>query len=136
MSIESRAALQAKATWLRRVLEPHFSYETAAPGWPGPSSQSSTGQCAAVAVIVRARLGLGLVSANVQGQGHWFNRSEEKDNPFDVDITGDQFGAPSVQVKPAGTLYEHATSRSAGELRPETIDRARLLARKAGLSLD
>jgi hypothetical protein len=63
----------------------------------GPHS-ASAGQCGTVATIVRAMLGGELVSAEIDAQSHWFNRSYVAGDFFDVDLTGDQFGLPPVQL--------------------------------------
>jgi hypothetical protein len=78
-------------------------------------------------------LGGSLVSANVHGISHWFNRVRIDDQLLDLDLTGDQFGYPAVQIKPAEELYPHTRERSPSELNDETLRRAILLARRASL---
>jgi hypothetical protein len=118
---------------LRAVLEPAFSPETASPRTSSAGRSPSAGHCAAVAAIVWQRLGGELVSAKVQGESHWFNRLSVGGHLIDVDLTGDQFGLPAVRVGEPGRLYCGTRPRNPSELRDETIRRAILLARKAGL---
>jgi len=65
---------------------------------------------------------------------HWFNRIRVDDQLLDLDITGDQFGYLAIQTKPAEELYPYTRERSPNELNDETLCRAALLARRAGLS--
>src|SRR5262245_57116842 len=88
---------------LRQRLEEAFSSETSAPGFEG--DVSSAGHCAAVAVIVRQVLGGELVSAQVAGHSHWFNRVASDGGDVDIDLTGDQFAKPAIQISRAGALY-------------------------------
>jgi hypothetical protein len=77
--------------------------------------------------------GYSAVSANVNGISHWFNRIQADDQLLDIDLTGDQFGYPAVQIKPAEELYPQTRERSPDELNDETLHRAAVLARRAGL---
>lgn len=97
------------------------------------SNVPSAGHCAAVAAIVWKTLGGSLVSANVNGTSHWFNRVQIGDQLIDFDLTGDQFGYSTVQLKPAEELYPHTRERSPVELDDETLHRTVLLARRVGL---
>lgn len=115
---------------LRVRLEPAFTPETAVPG--SKLTTPSSGQCAAVALIVHALLGGKLVSTRVAGTSHWFNRLVTSEGEFDVDLTGDQFGRPAVQLATAGALYD-ATIRSLDEVKDETLRRAASLATAAHL---
>jgi hypothetical protein len=121
------AALMA----LRARLERSFSPDTALHGQQ--SDILSAGQCAAAAAIIWEMLGGSLVSANVHGVSHWFNRIQIDDQLLDLDLTGDQFGYPAIQIKPAEELYLYTRERSPDELNDETLYRAILLARRAGL---
>lgn len=112
---------------LRQNLEAAFADDTRAPGTV--SSCPSAGHCAAAAIVVRRVLGGEFVSALVDGQSHWFNRVDG----FDVDLTGDQFSRPKVQISIAGAMYPDSRIRSAAELMDETIRRADLLAKRAGV---
>ena len=116
---------------LRRRLETAFSDETAAPGFPRLTP--SAGQCAAVSVVVHFGFGAGLASAQVQCLSHWFNRIRVGHSFVDVDLTGDQFGKPDVQVGPSDSLYGGTRSREPVELHNETLERAERLAARAGL---
>jgi len=119
---------------IRKIFEPAFSPETAAPGFQG--SVRSSGHCAIVAAILFQRLGGKLVSTTVDGQSHWFNRLPTTSGWMDVDLTGDQFGRPVVNVETADELYPDTRVREVVELNDETLARARLLAKKARLRFD
>jgi hypothetical protein len=120
---------------LRARLEPAFAPETAINQSGCPVSASS-GQCGAVATIVRTMLGGELVSANIEAQSHWFNRIRVADKLFDVDITGDQFGLPPIQLARVGTLYGGSRVRRPVEVDKNTLMRAALLAKRAGVDDD
>ena len=124
--------LRAELLELRAKLEKNFSPDTALNGLQ--SAVPSAGHCAAAAAIVWERLGGSLVSTSIKGMSHWFNRIQVDDQLLDLDITGDQFGYPAVQIKPAEELYPHTRKCSPDELNDETLHRAALLARRAGLS--
>lgn len=120
---------------LRSRLEPAFSPETAIPGLVNEKSPPSRGQCAAVAVVAHEVLGGEFVSAIVNGESHWFNRVRSDDRAVDIDLTGDQFGFPSIQIKDAGALYPGTRVRVSADIREETKARARLLAERAHISV-
>ena len=73
------------------------------------------------------------VSARVSGLGHWFNRIERQGRHLDVDLSGDQWNRPPVQIGDAGSLYDGARERLPTDLTPETVARAVVLAERAGL---
>jgi hypothetical protein len=123
--------LRAELLGLRARLDKSFSPDTALNGLQ--SDVPSVGHCAATAAIVWETLGGSLVSTRLKGMSHWFNRVQVDDQLIDLDITGDQFGYPTVQVKPAEELYPYTRERSPDELNDETLHRAALLARRAGL---
>lgn len=116
---------------LRRRLERGFGSDTAANGFRG--SGPSTGQCAAATLVVREAVGGEYASASVQNQSHWFNRIAHKGVSYDVDLTGDQFGLPAVQVGRTGELYNETRIRPSEDVSPETIARAARLAKRAGM---
>lgn len=118
---------------LRARLEPAFGPKTAIKLSRRPAT-ASAGQCAAVATILRTMLGGALVSANVEAQSHWFNRIPVAGDLFDVDITGDQFGLPAIQLARVGGLYGGSRVRRPGEVDGNTRMRAELLARRAGVN--
>ncbi len=124
-------ATATKLTQLRARIGRVFRLDTAAPGtaWSVPSA----GHCAAVAAIVNAEFGGELVSSIVEGQSHWFNRLNLGKHAFDVDLTGDQFGYAPLRVVTAEELFPAAQRRSTDELNDETLRRALLLAKRAGL---
>jgi hypothetical protein len=55
---------------------------------------------------------------------------------FDVDLTGDQFGLPPVQLARGGQLYGGSRVRRSSEVNQSTRMRAALLARRAGVGDD
>ena len=118
---------------LRDKLSSAFGPDTAASGFPkcGPSS----GQCAAVAAVVHEVLGGDMLSTHISGHSHWLNRVAMGGHALDIDFTGDQFGFPPIQLSQAGTLYPNTRQRDVTDLSTETLKRALLLSRRAGLSL-
>src|SRR5262245_36006860 len=124
--------LRAELLELRARLDKSFSPDTALNGLP--RDVPSTGNCAAAAAMGWKTLGGSLVSTSHNGMSHWVDRVQADGQLLDFDITGDQFGYPAVQIKPAGELYPHTHERSPDELNDETLQRAALLARRAGLS--
>ena len=116
---------------LRKCLEPVFTSDT------GRHSEEvvipSTGHCAAVALIANIMFKGQLISATVQKESHWFNRIEIDGLWYDVDLTGDQFGFPPVQIKTAQRLYGKSKVRSWKEVTWETAVRAYILAERADL---
>jgi hypothetical protein len=117
---------------LRRSLERHFQADTAAEGYTGTAA--SAGHCAAVALIVQHAFGGDLVSAPTSQGSHWFNRIRAEGVELDVDLTADQFGYDPVRISPAGHLCSGSAIRSMEDVFPETIDRSRRLADRAGLA--
>src|SRR5690606_8083903 len=116
------------ADWSRHArdrLEAAFSSETAQQGWP--TSAPSSGQCAAVAVIVHELLGGRMVSALVDGRSHWFNRLNTSVGDVDLDLTADQFGYPPIRLSRAGKLYPGTRVRQSIEVSLETKARSNLL---------
>lgn len=131
MRFTSIEHLRREAEALREQLESFFTPETAVGGEKG--NVASSGHCAAVAFIVFNKFGGSLVSAMVEGNSHWFNRIRVGTKSIDLDITGDQFGRPSIQIGPEDSLYKGARVRGTDDLRKETLTRAALLARKAAI---
>lgn len=136
-------ALSSLADGYRKLFELKFAPDTAAGGWQNDAIPSA-GHCAAVSAILYHQLAVfaerfggrvQCVSAIVNGGSHWFNRVELPDEAWDIDLTGDQFGLPPVQIAEAGTLYEGTRVRDFSELNEETLQRAALLARRAGLEV-
>ncbi len=121
--------LRAAALRIRLKLLPFFAPDTAAPGTSG--NTPSSGHCAAVALIVNELLGGELVSATVQGVSHWFNRIHARGQLLDLDLTGDQFQMPAIQVAKAGSLYTDTRVRNLRDVRAETGRRALTLASRA-----
>ncbi len=131
LTIKQRIDLVPILDILRRRLESAFSPETAAPGFDGRTP--STGHCAAVSAILAEMLGADMVSAQVANHSHWFNRMQIGEQAYDFDLTGDQFGLNTVQCAEANKLYRDSMVRSPQDLNTETLERARLLAMRAGL---
>lgn len=75
-----------------------------------------------------------MVSTIVDGVSHWFNRLRVEDQEWDFDLTGDQFGLPSLQIAASGTLYEHSRVRRWNELDARTLARLRLFLKRIQLS--
>jgi len=117
---------------LRSAVEKHFSKETVSPTHTNYKEGSSAGHCAAVAIIVHVLFGGEMVSTYVSGESHWYNRITFSGSSFDVDLTGDQFGFPSIQIAEANLLYANSRIRNFEELQPETLRRALTLACRAG----
>lgn len=125
MIFTTAARLETYARTVRRKLELVFSFDTKAPG--SMALPMSAGHCAAVAVVFYRLTGGEFVSTKVEGQSHWFNRVRCGGVCLDVDLTGDQFGRPQVQVAAPGTIYPDTRVRSIDELRDETLIRAEVL---------
>jgi hypothetical protein len=85
------------------------------------------------AIVVKQKLGGELVSTRVGEESHWFNRVTVDGYTYDVDLTGDQFGFPPVQIASAGALYGEPQLRALSEVHQETMIRAGALAQRAGL---
>jgi len=130
MKFQSINDVLKEAKRLRLRLEPAFGPETSS---DDSTTTPSSGHCAAVSAIVYAQYGGAFVSAKVHNHSHWFNRLRVGGQWIDVDITGDQFGRPSVQAGPQGSLYEGSRLRQPSELNDETRRRAATLAEKAGI---
>jgi len=125
---------------VRRALDGAFAPDTAiSVGGPLGGVFSSAGHCGAVAVIVQRIFGGDFVSAVVGGQSHWFNRVPLGGKTIDVDLTGDQFGRPAIQVCPREELgvdlYHGARLRRSDEVNADTLRRAGVLAERAGLEI-
>lgn len=131
MENDDLTRLRKKLLDFRARFEVGFSPDTALSGWQ--SAVPSAGHCAAVAAIVWETLGGSLVSTNIGGISHWFNRVRIDDQLLDFDLTGGHFGYPAVQIKPAEELYLHTRERPPNELNGKTLHRATLLARRSGL---
>jgi hypothetical protein len=122
--------VRATAEQIRQALESGFRTDTAFRGVR--RTVPSAGHCAAVAALVRRRLGGWLVSAVVGNHSHWFNRLRAGKHLVDVDLTGDQFGRRPIQIASFGHLYTGTRVRRPTELLPETLARSRVLEKRAG----
>lgn len=131
MEPKDRDALRETLESTRKQIDRAFRPDTAAKGFRG--STASTGHCAAVATIVYVLFGGEMVSTEVDGHGHWLNRISLGNRLLDVDLTGDQFGRPALQMEEAGQLYPNVRVRRPSELTDETLQRARLVAERAGI---
>lgn len=74
-----------------------------------------------------------MLSTLIVGQSHWFNRTRLCGFEWDVDLTGDQFGHPAIQLAGRGLLYAAGRERPWSDLSAETLSRASVLAIRAGL---
>lgn len=97
------------ANTLRALLEPAFCGETSFSG--DAYRGGSDGHCAAVALLVWAMFGGDMQSTTHEGVSHWFNRVKYLGEWYDMDLTGDQFGLPPVQITPAGDMYSNPRTR-------------------------
>lgn len=127
----SEEGLLSKARTARAQLERAFSLDTAQPGTL--VKVPSSGQCAAVAIVLHEMLGGVMVSAIVDGQSHWFNRVCTREGEMDVDVTADQFGFSPVRIARAGELYPATRIRQAEQLSSETRRRAKMLKRLSSI---
>jgi hypothetical protein len=129
--VKDKSQLRNAVRHLRKSLDEGFAPDTASPGFPGHTP--SSGHCAAAALIANQVLGGQLVSARVKGKSHWFNRFPLEEGALDVDITGDQFDLPRIQIEVAGELFPGTRVRSIDQVHAETIERAIVLAKRSGL---
>lgn len=113
---------------MRRKIQVAFLADTASPGSGWVPTMPSTGHCAIVSMLVQRTFGGEYMSAMPGGISHWFNRITTPVGAFDIDMTGDRFGRPRVQVAPTGELYAGTRIRMAGHLSAETIARFELFA--------
>lgn len=113
----------------RKKLEKVFSQDTAAPGTN--SDIPSAGHCAAVSYLIWSIFGGEMVSTKVNGQSHWFNRIGD----IDIDLTGDQFNRAPMQIADNSKLWPDTRLRNFGDLNQETLDRAQVLAKRAGYDI-
>lgn len=120
--------LTATFKTMRRMVQVAFLADTAAPNSGWVATMPSTGHCAIVAMLVQRTFGGEYVSASPGGVSHWFNRLHILDAYYDVDITGDQFGRPRVQVADAGTLYTGTIARLETHINEDTARRFELFA--------
>lgn len=80
-----------------------------------------------VALVLEQIYGGELMSAVVDRKSHWYNRIDGRE----VDLTGDQFGKPPIQISLKGeTLYPDSRVRSLADVSRETQERLRLFQRK------
>lgn len=114
---------------LRQRLVVAFSPDTSV--FNEESLIASTGHCAAVALIVFSKLGGCLVSSLIENKSHWYNRIQIGGVWCDVDLTGDQFGLPAIQVARAHELYAGTRVRALIEVNEKTHQQSELLRRRA-----
>lgn len=93
-----------------------FERDTASPSCQEQYRGGSHGHCVMAAMALQQLEGGWLVSATVEGVSHWYNALP---GGWFVDLTGDQFGRPAVQVsrKP---IYPETRRRSDTDLNDET----------------
>jgi len=123
--------MRARIQEIRETLEPHFSQDTSiSPGDYFSGRSSSAGHCGAVAVILYHMFPMSELMTIHGPDGHWFNKINGKY----VDITGDQFGWPPIQiVSNKHSAYPNATSRSLRDVPDDIYRNARTLAIRAGM---
>lgn len=137
---------------LKAKLAPHFQADTS--NDPSNYKGGAHGHCAAVAYIVNLLFGGQFVSTKVylreenKEVSHWFNRLSIGGLELDVDLTADQFGWSSISRDWKDRLWSFGTHmltqgiscttnkvRAQSELNQETINRARLLMKRAGIPM-
>jgi hypothetical protein len=106
---------------LRDRMERAFAEDTAGGMW-NPLVPSA-GHCALASIVVRGLFDGYFISARPGGVSHWFNRVPVAGEWFDVDVTGDQFGRPRVQVAGVDELFRDCRARSIDDLNRETWQR-------------
>lgn len=89
---------------LKMSMQKAFCADTAYCNMEGATP--SAGHCAIVAEIVREMFGGDVVSCNINGMPHRYNFI----NGLYVDLTGDQFGLPSVCLS-ASPIYDGVRHR-------------------------
>jgi hypothetical protein len=117
--------IKAELELLRSKLDLAFCKETK--NNPDNDITPSAGHCAAVSIIINKKYGGDMVSCIINGESHWFNRIMVGEELKDIDLTGDQFGYPAVQIEVAGELYKGSRVRRWEELTEGTIKRSELL---------
>lgn len=121
---------------LRRLLELEFSDDLR--NQPAPEGCiPSTGHCAIVANLCTSLWDMDLRSTTIQGQSHWYSRYyydvDGCEHFIDIDLTGDQFGLPPVQIsEPLVDLYPESRRRGFWEIDENTEKRTRNLLRRLG----
>jgi putative hydrolase of the HAD superfamily len=131
LSVQQPNVLLERLRAVRRSLDGAFASDTALAG--SRAATPSAGHCAAVATIVYGMFGGQLLTTSVDGESHWLNRLPTSHGAMDIDLTGDQFNRAPVQMGVPGALYDQVILRRFEELHVETLQRAELLATRAGL---
>jgi hypothetical protein len=136
VSAVRRLAQDARET-LKTAFGPDTAYDATEYSRSVAAGGSVTkGHSYSVAVVAWAQFDCDIVSGMAHGERHaWFRAYVRGNKAFDVDLTGDQFGLPEVQVVEAGRLYVgRATVRGIEAIRPPLLRRAERLAMRAGLT--
>lgn len=92
----TKDTLHQVSSWWRASLEPHFSGDPTASDFE--TTALSTGHCAAVAFLLCCFYEMELVYCKVDDQTHFINRIALDEEVWYVDLTGDQFGLPAVNI--------------------------------------
>lgn len=108
------SGLDVQLRQVRRILDKIFAPETQSKGTH--SHIPSAGHCAITALLLQSKFQGQLVSAKVQGVSHWYNNLDG----IYVDLTGDQFGFPKVQISDR-EIYPDTKVRNLAEITPETF---------------
>lgn len=118
---------------IRDKLEPHFSPDTAfnAEQWLA-AHRASAGHCAVVAIIIQDQLGGELVSRKVDGHSQWFNKLD--DGSY-IDATIDQYEQTDYGKVVHYFDLNDVRVRSHSELNQNTLERAAILAMRAGFPI-
>lgn len=122
------AAVKKQMEEVRECFDDIFSADTAydSKNYKG----GSHGHCAVVAAILKKKFGGDMYSTTINGQSHWFNQIIVDEIAYDVDITGDQFGLPAVQVGEPYTLYQDNRLRHEEQFDMDTVWRVMMLRKK------
>lgn len=115
---------------LRSDLDYVFAADTSAIQEQWTTRTPSAGHCAVVAILVRYLFGGDFVSTTIDGASHWFSRVPLEGIGHDMDVTGDQFGRPRIQIALMGGLYETARVRSIDDVNAGTWERYRTLTKR------
>jgi len=118
---------------LHQALEVSFSEDTRL--FLSNPVTPSAGHCAVVSILLHQLFGAQMMSTYIGTQSHWFNRFLIDEKWLDVDLTGDQFGFPTIQIAISGTLYKQSRQRFMREVNTETRARLKLFRQKPAIQV-
>lgn len=113
----------------RKLYNKAFNADTVYGGTFNAESPAA-GHCAIVAMDVFFSLGGELVSCKVGGISHWYNLI----NGVYLDVTGDQFGRPVIQIGKTPLYEGEHKSRNIKEVSEETWNRYKIFVSRLGKS--